>query len=58
MLDNFCITYTGSLSKAKGLPAFVESAKYLKDTPNIKLVMLATAAKRKFTSNNQQERPS
>ncbi len=29
--ENKCITYTGSYSKSEGLPAFVESAKYLKD---------------------------
>jgi glycosyltransferase involved in cell wall biosynthesis len=41
---NFCVTYTGSLSKSEGLPAFVQAAKYLKDTSDMKLVIVGSGS--------------
>lgn len=42
-LDNyFCVTYTGSLSKSEGLETLVESARYLKDYENIKIVIVGS----------------
>ncbi|MEC5423404.1 glycosyltransferase family 4 protein [Virgibacillus sp. C22-A2] len=38
--DCFCVTYTGALSKSEGLSTFVESAKFLKDHEDIKLVVV------------------
>lgn len=40
--NNFCVTYTGSLSKSEGLPTLVEAAKYLKDINNIKIVIVGS----------------
>ena len=40
--NNFCVTYTGSLSKSEGLPAFVESAKYLKNIKKLSKKKFAT----------------
>jgi len=44
--NNFCITYTGSLSKSEGLPTFVKSAKYLRDMPDVKLVIVGNGNER------------
>jgi glycosyltransferase involved in cell wall biosynthesis len=38
--SNFCVTYTGALSKSEGLDTFVEAAKYLRDIADIKLVIV------------------
>lgn len=40
--NNFCITYTGALSKSEGLPTLVEAAKHLKDINNIKIVIVGS----------------
>ncbi|HOA81079.1 MAG TPA: glycosyltransferase family 4 protein [Defluviitaleaceae bacterium] len=44
--NNFCITYTGSLSKSEGLPTFVESAKYLKGINKMKLVIVGSGSEK------------
>lgn len=44
--NNFCVTYTGALSKSEGLPTFVESAKYLKDISEIKLVIVGSGSEK------------
>ena len=44
--NNFCVTYTGSLSKSEGLPAFVESAKYLKNIKGVKLVIIGSGSEK------------
>jgi glycosyltransferase involved in cell wall biosynthesis len=38
--NNFCVTYTGSLSKSEGLPAFVKAAKYLEEYEDLKLIIV------------------
>ncbi len=43
---NFCVTYTGALSKSEGLPTFVESAKYLKDIKEIKLIIIGSGSEK------------
>lgn len=40
--NNFCVTYTGSLSKSEGLPTFVEAAKYLNHIDKLKLVIVGS----------------
>jgi glycosyltransferase involved in cell wall biosynthesis len=41
MLDNnFCVTYTGALSKSEGLPTFVKAAKFLTHINNLKIVIV------------------
>jgi len=43
VLDSyFCVTYTGSLSRSEGLSTFVQSAKYLKDLSDVKLVIVGS----------------
>lgn len=44
--NNFCITYTGALSKSEGLPTLVEAAKYLKDIDNMKIVIVGSGSER------------
>ncbi len=49
--NNFCVTYTGSLSKSEGLPTFVESAKYLKDINELKLVVVGSGSEKEVLEN-------
>lgn len=42
--NNFCVTYTGSLSKSEGLPTLIESAKYLKDIKDLKIVIVGSGS--------------
>lgn len=49
--NNFCITYTGSLSKSEGLSTFVKSAKYLKDLKDMKLVIVGSGAEKEKLIN-------
>lgn len=49
--NNFCVTYTGSLSKSEGLPTFIESAKYLKDINELKLVVVGSGSEKEVLEN-------
>lgn len=49
--NNFCVTYTGSLSKSEGLPTFIESAKYLKDINELKLVVVGSGSEKQVLEN-------
>lgn len=43
VLDSyFCVTYTGSLSRSEGLSTFVQSARYLKDLSDLKLITVGS----------------
>lgn len=44
--NNFCITYTGSLSRSEGLPTLVQAAKYLKDIDNMKIIIVGSGSER------------
>ncbi|HZJ76470.1 MAG TPA: glycosyltransferase family 4 protein [Oscillospiraceae bacterium] len=49
--NNFCITYTGSLSKSEGLPTFVQSAKYLKGISDIRLIIVGSGSEKENLEN-------
>lgn len=49
--NNFCITYTGSLSKSEGLSAFVQSAKYLGEISDIRLVIVGSGSEKESLGN-------
>ncbi|WP_159436111.1 glycosyltransferase family 4 protein [Anaerosalibacter sp. Marseille-P3206] len=49
--NNFCVTYTGLLSRAEGLPTLVESAKYLKDINEIKILIVGSGRERDKLQN-------
>lgn len=52
LLDkNFCVTYTGALSKSEGLPTLVEAAKYLKEIDEIKIVIVGSGSERNTLEN-------
>jgi len=49
ILENyFCITYTGALSRSEGLHALVESARYLKEFQNIKIVIVGAGSEKQL----------
>jgi glycosyltransferase involved in cell wall biosynthesis len=45
--NNFCVTYTGSLSKSEGLPTFLQAAKHLRDKRDIRLVIVGGGSEEK-----------
>lgn len=49
--NNFCITYTGALSKSEGLPTLVEAAKYLKDIDEIKILIIGAGNEKETLEN-------
>lgn len=51
----FCVTYTGSLSKSEGLSALVESAKYFKDNPKIKFIVVGAGQEKAVLDKIIQE---
>lgn len=53
---NFCITYTGSLSKSEGLPTFVEAADYLRDIKEIKLVIIGDGSEKTILESMIKEK--
>lgn len=44
--NNFCVTYTGALSKSEGLPTLVQAAKYLRDIDDMKIVIIGSGSER------------
>ena len=48
---NFCITYTGALSKSEGLPTLVEAAKYLRDIDKMKVLIVGSGSERSVLEN-------
>lgn len=52
LLDsNFCVTYTGALSKSEGLPTFVKAAKHLRDIDNFKFVIVGGGGEKEKLEN-------
>lgn len=49
--ENFCITYTGSLSKSEGLPTLVESAKYLRNINKMKIIIIGSGSEEERLNN-------
>lgn len=49
--NNFCITYTGALSKSEGLYTLVQAAKYLKDINMIKILIIGAGSERESLEN-------
>ncbi|HHV26701.1 MAG TPA: glycosyltransferase family 4 protein [Tissierellia bacterium] len=49
--ENFCVTYTGALSKSEGLPTLVESAKYLKDINDMKIIIVGSGNEKQKLEN-------
>lgn len=49
--NNFCVTYTGALSKSEGLPTFVKAAKYLENIDNFKLVIVGGGGQKEKLKN-------
>lgn len=49
--ENFCVTYTGALSKSEGLPSLVEAAKYLKEIDEMKIVIVGSGSERNALEN-------
>ena len=49
--NNFCVTYTGALSKSEGLPTLIQSAKYLKETSDMKIVVVGGGSEREKLEN-------
>jgi len=48
---NFCITYTGALSKSEGLPTFVKAAKHLRDIDDFKFVIVGGGGEKEKLEN-------
>lgn len=49
LLDkNFCVTYTGALSKSEGLPTLVQSAAYLKDIKDLKILIVGSGSEKEI----------
>jgi len=48
-LDNyFCVTYAGALSKSEGLPTLVQSAAYLKDIKDLKILIVGSGSEKEI----------
>lgn len=44
--NNFCITYTGALSKSEGLPTLVKAAENLSDIKDIKILIIGSGSEK------------
>lgn len=49
--NNFCVTYTGALSKSEGLSTFVKNAKHLRDIDNFKFVIVGGGGEKENLEN-------